>query len=589
MGELKKGIESNPVLDRLPRHLLQYVKPQNYEAYTSVDHAVWRYVMRKNVQWLKEVAHETYLEGLTKTGISIDQIPSMYGMNRILQKIGWAAVAVDGLIPTRAFLEFQAYNVLVIASEIRTLADIEYTPIPDIIHESAGHAPIIANPEYAEFLRRLGQIGAKAVASHWDQKLEVAVRRLTELKENAEVSAEMLKSAHEHLEQVQSEVKEHSEMTAIRNLHWWSVEYGLIGDPAHHKIYGAGLLSSIGESKWCLSDQVKKLPYSLEASKVSFDYTKPQPQLFVTPDFAHLSYVLEKYANTMAIRAGGLRAVEKLINSRDLGTLELSTGIQISGIFSRVLTNRRGEVSFFQTTGPTALAYREKEMVGHGRDHYSDGFCSPVGKLEGINLAIEDMSPRDLDAYNIYEGRVVELNFEGDISLRGTVVTGIRNLYGKIILIKFDHCTVRYRNEELFSPDQGVYHMVVGKEVRSGFAGPADLQSFDLVTHEVSEKTPVVPPPTEREKAYQTVWDFKHNSGGAWEKIANEVLTNFSEDWLLQVELLQQTYRIKGQDQELAKRIKKQLNHLAKKYSDKAHLIKDGLSLLNSSRGPANA
>ena len=73
-------------------------------------------------------------------------------MNRILKEIGWAVVAVDGFIPPNAFMEFQTNNVLVIASDIRQLKHIEYTPAPDIIHEASGHAPIIANPDYADFL-----------------------------------------------------------------------------------------------------------------------------------------------------------------------------------------------------------------------------------------------------------------------------------------------------------------------------------------------------------------------------------------------------------------------------------------------------
>ena len=63
--------ESNPVLDRLPDHLRQYIKPQNYEDYSPIDQAVWRYVMRKNVDYLSKVAHSSYVEGLKKTGISI--------------------------------------------------------------------------------------------------------------------------------------------------------------------------------------------------------------------------------------------------------------------------------------------------------------------------------------------------------------------------------------------------------------------------------------------------------------------------------------------------------------------------------------
>ena len=126
-------------------------------------------------------------------------------------------------------------------------------------------------------------------------------------------------------------------MSKIRNLHWWTVEYGLIGTLDNPKIYGAGLLSSIGESAWCMTDEVKKIPYSIAASEQSFDITKPQPQLFVTPDFAYLSEVLEEFANTMALRTGGLEGINKAINSKSLATIELSTGLQISGVFTNVI------------------------------------------------------------------------------------------------------------------------------------------------------------------------------------------------------------------------------------------------------------
>lgn len=146
--------------------------------------------MRKNVAYLSRVAHESYTKGLKQTGISIDSIPNMYGMNRILKEIGWAAVAVDGFIPPAAFMEFQAYNVLVIASDIRQLEHIEYTPAPDIIHEGAGHAPIIANPEYAEYLRRFGEIGCKAISSSHDYDIYEAIRELSILKEAEDTPAE---------------------------------------------------------------------------------------------------------------------------------------------------------------------------------------------------------------------------------------------------------------------------------------------------------------------------------------------------------------------------------------------------------------
>jgi len=183
---------SNPIIDRLPDHLKQYILPQNYEHYTYENQAVWRYVMRKSADYLPSVAHESYLDGLNRTGINTEVIPSMYGMNPILKDIGWAAVAVDGLIPSAAFMEFQAYNVLVIASDIRLLKNIEYTTTPDIIHEAAGHAPIIANSDYSEYLRLFGEIGARAISSYADRQLFEAVRELASLKEKVATASERI-------------------------------------------------------------------------------------------------------------------------------------------------------------------------------------------------------------------------------------------------------------------------------------------------------------------------------------------------------------------------------------------------------------
>src|SRR5690606_26389568 len=292
--------------------------------------------------------------------------------------------------------------------------------------------------------------------------------------------------AEKKIEELQQNMGVPSEMAQIRNLHWWTVEYGLIGSLENPKIYGAGLLSSIGESAWCMNGEVETLPYSLEAAQREFDITKPQPQLFVIPDFAFLSQVLEDFANTMALRTGGLSGIKKLIESRALGSLELSTGLQVSGIFDSVLEHQ-GKPIYVQTVGPTALAYREKGLVGHSTATHGEGYGFPMGKLKGINVAIEDMGPRDLKAYNIYEGEEVSLEFEGGLKVEGKIVTGTRNLAGKIILISLEDCRVAHNGKMLFSPERGIYHMAVGKKAVSAFNGPADLDSFDLITHRFTD------------------------------------------------------------------------------------------------------
>ena len=580
------AIESNGILNRLPNHLKQFIKPQNYNDYSSIDQAVWRYVMRKNVDFLSHVAHSSYLEGLKQTGISIDHIPNMYGMNRILKDIGWAAVAVDGFIPPNAFMEFQAYNVLVIASDIRQLEHIEYTPAPDIIHEGAGHAPIIANPEYAEYLRRFGEIGCKAISSAKDYELYEAVRYLSIIKEAPNSSEIEIATAEQQVEALQQNMGTPSEMALIRNLHWWTVEYGLIGTIANPKIYGAGLLSSIGESAWCMTDEVKKLHYDINAAYKDFDITKPQPQLYVTPDFAHLSLILEEFANTMGLRKGGLSGINKLIQSKALGTIELSTGLQISGVFTKVLEHE-GKPIYIQTLNDTALAYREKELVGHGTNIHAKGFGSPIGKLKGINLAIEDMSPRDLAAYHIYEEKVVTLEFEGGIKVSGEIITGKRNLQGKIILISFKNCTVKHHNIILFKPEWGVYDMAVGKSIVSAFSGPADLNSFNLITHTTSSQTIHIKKSDDiiqLEALYQQVRDYRagKNKTISRTKVLEQLIEKHPNDWLLVVELYELAY--KGNETMLCSSILKHLETIKKNRPEVRRLIDDGLLIINKKR-----
>jgi phenylalanine-4-hydroxylase len=180
----------------LPSHLKQFIVDQNYDTYTPIDHAVWRYVMRQNYSYLKNVAYYPYIKGLEIAGLSIESIPDLQIMNDNLGKIGWGAVAVDGFIPPAAFMEFQANHVLVIAADIRQINHIEYTPAPDIIHESAGHAPIIADKEYSSYLSYFGSIGSKAMFSKKDFELYEAIRELSILKE-------ALDSTSEEIEQIE--------------------------------------------------------------------------------------------------------------------------------------------------------------------------------------------------------------------------------------------------------------------------------------------------------------------------------------------------------------------------------------------------
>lgn len=572
--------ESNELLDKLPNHLKQFIKPQNYSHYTPINQAVWRYVMRKNVKYLSKVAHESYIDGLRQTGIEVDRIANIYGMNRILKDIGWAAVAVDGFIPPNAFMEFQAHKVLVIAEDIRQLEHIEYTPAPDIIHEAAGHGPIIANPDYSEYLRRMGEIGAKAILSKYDIDLYEAVRKLSILKEAEGVNEQEIKAAEAALEHLQQMDVELSEMAQIRNLQWWTVEYGLIGDLDNYKIYGAGLLSSIGESKWCMTDNVKKLPYTIQAAYQNFDITQPQPQLYVTPDFPHLMEVLEEFAHTLSLRKGGSKGLKKLIESQMVGTIELNTGLQISGKFTRAILNENNEVIYFKTTGPTALAYREKELLGFGIDAHKNGYGAPLGKLKNVNLPLENMGPNDLKAYNFNDGKWFSFEFESGVKVDGMNITGIRNIKGTLIIIELRDCTVTYQGEVLHRPEDGIYNMAVGTKIVSAFAGAADHHSFPNL-YEASKVKTIK---SVKSNTVQKVEQLYEEVRGLREKqISNDhrltqiidlIKSSFPGHWLLLLEI----YEI-ANSESVKREVLQILDQIKTKNAGLKHLIEEGLEM----------
>ncbi len=574
-------MEMNEILDKLPKHLMSLVIEQPYNDYTAQDHAVWRYVMRQNLRYLSTVAHGSYVDGLRKTGISIDSIPHMYGMNRILKEIGWAAVAVDGFIPPSAFMEFQAYNVLVIAADIRPIDQIEYTPAPDIIHEAAGHAPIIADPEYAEYLKKFGWIGTRAFSSARDYEMYEAIRHLSILKADPYTGPKDIKKAEIELAAMESLSGLPSEMAQIRNLHWWTVEYGLIGDLDNPKIYGAGLLSSIGESHSALQPGVKKIPYTLDAVNYGFDITTKQPQLFVTPDFGHLSKVLDEYTATMALKTGGADGMLKAIDSNNTATAIYSSGLQVSGIFSEVIINQELPV-YIRTSGPTSLSFHDSEIEGHGKSYHSDGFGSPVGKLKNSGVPLEQLSDDELKSIGIEPGKWTELLFEIGVKVNGHLLKILRK-YGKILLMTFSDCTVTFRDRVLFNPSWGTFDMAVGESVISVFSGPADPDAFGLSFPVPEEKTHKIQHSVKARKLhdlYQQLRDMRKNGThpDALNELWQKVTVEYPEEWLLPMELLD--HAVSEKNPFLETTAKNYLESLMEKRPDLSNLIDNGFLLI---------
>lgn len=561
---------NNPQVRNLPRHLRQFIVEQHYEKYTPIDQAVWRYVMRKNYSYLKDVAYYPYIKGLQRAGLSIEYIPDLQTMNDNLAKLGWGAVTVDGFIPPAAFMEYQAYRVLVIAADIRQLNHIEYTPAPDIIHESAGHAPIIADAAYNSYLSYFGSIGAKAMFSAKDFELYEAIRHLSILKEAVNVDESEIESAEKHLHEVAENMGEPSEMALLGRLHWWTVEYGLIGTLEDPKIYGAGLLSSIGESASCMSEEVKKIWYTIDTINYQYDITKTQPQLFVTESFQNLIDVLEQYADTMAFRKGGPESVQKAIDCKNPATAVYSSGLQVTGIFTDMQTDANGALSFIKTTGPSALAFNNKQLPGHDKTYHQDGFSSPVGKLNS--------------RLDVQEGKVASLSFESGIEVNGEVAK-ILEQDGEILLISFQNCTVTGKDGEiLFQPEWGMYDMAVGEQIVSVFNGAADKDAYEEITYISEKQTYKIEYDAGMQKLheiYQRVRTIRKTDKDHHQlpETFNLLKSAYPADWLCALEILE-ILDHKHIYPELETEIRARLAEKAQQEPEHTKLILDGLHVI---------
>lgn len=532
-------MQQQEIIASLPAHLRPFVAVQDPARYTPRDHAVWRFVLRHLVASLRSTAHPVYLEGLQRTGISLDHVPSIEEMNDCLARLGWRAVVVDGFIPPAIFMEFQALRILVIAVDMRSVEHLFYTPAPDIVHESAGHAPFIVDIDYAEFLQRFGEVGMKAVASRHDEAQYEAVRRLSRLKEDPRTRREDISAAEATLQELARSEEAPSEAALLTRLHWWTVEYGLVGELDDYRIFGAGLLSSLGESRHCLDDsRVRKLPLTVDAVRYPYDITTEQPQLFVTRSCRHLSQVLEEFAASMCFQRGGAESLRKAIDAGTVCTARYDSGVQVSGRFVEVCCDAVGNATYLRTDGPTQLAFRDSELYGHGIQAHAGGFGAPVGRLKDFSRCLSEYSVDELKAHDIRLDEQVSLEFLSGITVRGCLRHILRQEHRNLVL-SFEDCTVTdLDGRTLFQPEWGRYDMTVGGAIDSVWGGTADRERYQLYRDATPEPSYTPSGDTALQALYRQVDALARGESDVdRENLARE-LASWPEEWLLRAELL---------------------------------------------------
>ena len=569
-------------MEKIPEHLKKYIVEQNEAKYTPIDHAAWRYILRQLRSFLSIHAHDFYLEGLEKTGVEVESIPSIAAISKKIEKFGWRALPVSGFIPPAAFMEMQALGILPIASDMRTLDHLLYTPAPDIVHEAAGHAPMLAHPEYASYLKEYAQIAKKAILSKEDLDLYEAIRNLSDIKENPAATPEQIKDTEAHLAKVSADMGTTSEASELSRMNWWTAEYGLIGDEKNPKIFGAGLLSSVGESRWCLSEKVKKIPLSAQCVQVSYDITEPQPQLFVAKDFHHLKQALYDFANTMAYKIGGTVGLNKILKAQTINTVEFNSGIQISGKLIEVLNDKQGYPIYLRFDGPSQLCYQDTELSGHGKQYHAHGYGTALGKLKSFPNTCPSELPESFWAH----GQNLTLEFESGIIVSGKLKSHLMK-NGRCLIASFDQATVTFNGRKLFEPAWGIYDLALGTSIPSVFGGPADRAAFGELTDFVAARVPevTIDPKTKKlQEFYSEIRKLRSitiSASSLEEKLGNILSAygpQFPQDWLLRLEMYELVLNYIPQSK-LKHELYNQLQIQVKANPKMRETITDGLAL----------
>lgn len=216
--------------------------PQDWHLYTAEEHAVWQTLFERQMKLLPDRACDQFLEGLNDLPILGDKIPNFDALNGVLvTKTGWQVVAVPGLVPDDVFFEHLANRRFPAGQFIRKRHELDYLQEPDVFHDVFGHVPMLMNPQMADFICAYGKGGLRA--------------------------------------------KQLGVLDQLARLYWYTVEFGLVKQANGLRIFGAGIVSSYAETRFCLDDP--------SPNRIGLDLERVMRTLYRIDDFQEVYFVLQ--------------------------------------------------------------------------------------------------------------------------------------------------------------------------------------------------------------------------------------------------------------------------------------------------------
>ncbi len=220
---------------------------QIYENYNEEDFEVWKILFDRQIAQFPTSASQAYLDGLKIANFETGIIPDFKETNKILQDTtGWQLAVVPGIVPDYTFFELMANRRFPATTWLRKKKELDYLEEPDMFHDVFAHVPLLTNQYFVNFLEELSKIGLGYVG-------------------NAQA------------------------IDLLSRVYWFTVEFGLIQESKGLRIYGAGILSSAGETKFSLSDEAPKHVFSVgHALDTPYRKDKFQEEYFVIKSYEEL-------------------------------------------------------------------------------------------------------------------------------------------------------------------------------------------------------------------------------------------------------------------------------------------------------------
>ena len=230
----------------LPEAAEAYVVTQDYGKYTEIEHGTWKYLYELRMQQLRELACDEYLEGVEVLGITHARMPLIEQLNATLKtRTRWKLLPVSGFLPGRTFFDLLAARVFPTTTYIRKPDSLDYTPAPDIFHDVFGHVPMHAHQVFADYLQAFAEIACK--------------------------------------------IDKDADQERLGRLFWYTVEFGLIRQGEHVKLYGSGVISSQKESANIVAGGCKIRDFDLdEVLDTPVKVDELQPVLYAIDSFEQI-------------------------------------------------------------------------------------------------------------------------------------------------------------------------------------------------------------------------------------------------------------------------------------------------------------